>query len=71
VAAPVSYLHTIDPRIKQAWLLVLLLLPVRASLEVRELLDGLLVLLAVTSLPRAVWKPQVRSRNSDAEGCER
>jgi hypothetical protein len=60
VAEPVRYLHTIDPRIKQAWLLALLLLPVRASLEVREAVDALLVLLAVTSLPYSVWKPQVR-----------
>ena len=60
MAEPVRYLHTIDPRVKQAWLLALLLLPVRASLEVREAVDALLVLLAITSLPYSVWKPQVR-----------
>jgi len=59
VSEPISPLHRVDPRIKQAWLLALLLLPVRSSLPVRCGVDLFLIGLAMSMLPTPVWKPQL------------
>ncbi|KAK3261264.1 hypothetical protein CYMTET_29821 [Cymbomonas tetramitiformis] len=59
VSEPFTILHRIDPRVKQAWLIVLLLIPARSTLPVRLGVDAFLMALAVTMLPRRVWRPQL------------
>eukprot|EP00240_Pyramimonas_obovata_P006388 CAMPEP_0118927100 /NCGR_PEP_ID=MMETSP1169-20130426/4651_1 /TAXON_ID=36882 /ORGANISM="Pyramimonas obovata, Strain CCMP722" /LENGTH=306 /DNA_ID=CAMNT_0006868795 /DNA_START=433 /DNA_END=1353 /DNA_ORIENTATION=+ len=59
VSKPITFLHKMDPRIKQAWLVALLLLPARSTLPVRGGVDIFLIVLAFTLLPKPVWKPQL------------
>ena len=56
---PASFLHRLDPRVKQAWLLLLLLLPGKLALPAKLGLAAALSLLSVACLPRRVWAPQL------------
>jgi energy-coupling factor transporter transmembrane protein EcfT len=59
VETPASFLHRLDPRVKQAWLLLLLLLPGKLALPAKLGLAAALSLLSVACLPRRVWAPQL------------
>eukprot|EP00850_Spirogloea_muscicola_P018608 SM000172S03081 [mRNA] locus=s172:267526:270202:+ [translate_table: standard] len=59
VAEPQTALHRLDPRVKQVWLLALVVLPARAGLGVRAGLVALLAGLTATALPRDLWQDQL------------
>lgn len=59
VAEPVSGLHRLDPRVKQAWLAALLLLSPNGTGEEKVLLCCCLTLVTAVTLPSRVWRPQV------------
>jgi hypothetical protein len=55
ISSPVTFLHSVDPRIKLVWLLTLVVLPARANLVVRLGLVLCTALLSILVLPRQVW----------------
>nr|GEX38431.1 protein ABCI12, chloroplastic [Tanacetum cinerariifolium]GEX38436.1 protein ABCI12, chloroplastic [Tanacetum cinerariifolium] len=59
IAKPETFLHQVDPRIKLAWLLVLVVLPARSHIYMRFGLITFLGLLSVWILPRQVWTDQL------------
>ena len=62
VASPTSYVHKLDSRLKQAWLVALLLCPSMANEPVERVCVCLfLVLASATSLPRKVWGSHTRN----------
>ena len=62
VASPTSYLHKLDSRLKQAWLVALLLCPSMANEPVERVCVCLfLVLASASSLPRKVWGSHTRN----------
>ena len=62
VASPTSYLHKLDSRLKQAWLVALLLCPSMANEPMERVCVCLfLVLASATSLPRKVWGSHTRN----------
>ena len=60
VEAPASTLHALDPRVKQLWLLALLLLPGKLALSAKFALAAALAAVTAVALPRRVWAPQLR-----------
>lgn len=58
-ASPERLLHRLDPRVKQAWLLALLLLPGQLSLGAKAACVALLAALTVLSLPLRDAGPQL------------
>ena len=60
IEAPASALHALDPRVKQAWLLVLLLLPGKLVVSAKFALAAALAAVTAAALPRRVWAPQLR-----------
>ena len=60
VEAPASALHALDPRVKQLWLLALLLLPGKLALSAKFALAAALAAVTAAALPRRVWAPQLR-----------
>jgi energy-coupling factor transport system permease protein len=60
VAEPASFLHALDPRVKQAWLVALLLLPGALVLPAKAAVAAALALLSMLALPPRVWAPQLR-----------
>jgi energy-coupling factor transport system permease protein len=57
---PVSWLHGLDPRVKLAWLLSLLLTPLMADPPWRLSLVALLILLTLSAaIPLRVWRQQM------------
>ncbi len=57
---PVTWLHHLDTRVKLAWLMSFLLMPLLASPFWRLLLTGLLILLTLAALiPLRVWRQQM------------
>ena len=62
VSSPTSYVHKMDSRIKQAWLMAVLLCPSMANEPVeRVCVCILLVVVSATSLPRKVWGVHTRN----------
>jgi hypothetical protein len=61
VSSPVSPLHCLDPRVKQAWLAALLLLPPNGTPEEKVGICVALALATATTLPTRVWQPQLIS----------
>ena len=62
VSSPTSYVHKMDSRIKQAWLMAVLLCPSMANEPVeRVCVCMLLVVVSATSLPRKVWGVHTRN----------
>ncbi|KAJ9538286.1 hypothetical protein OSB04_031019 [Centaurea solstitialis] len=59
ISSPTTFLHSVDPRIKLTWLLVLVVLPARSSIYMRFGLISFLALLSVWILPRQVWVDQL------------
>ncbi|KAI3715381.1 hypothetical protein L6452_22362 [Arctium lappa] len=59
ISSPTTFLHSVDPRIKLAWLLVLVVLPARSHIYMRFGLITFLALLSVWILPRQVWVDQL------------
>ncbi|KAE9453139.1 hypothetical protein C3L33_14957, partial [Rhododendron williamsianum] len=55
ISSPTTFLHTVDPRIKLAWLLALVLLPARSNILMRFGLVIYLAVLSVWVLPKEVW----------------
>lgn len=57
---PVTWLHRLDPRVKLAWLVSILVTPILANASWRFFLVVLLVLLTLTALiPLRVWRQQM------------
>ncbi|WZZ43053.1 hypothetical protein YC2023_039312 [Brassica napus] len=59
ISSPVTFLHSVDPRIKLVWLLTLVVLPARANIVVRLGLVVCTALLSISVLPRQVWMDQL------------
>ncbi|WCJ28640.1 cobalt ion transmembrane transporters [Euphorbia peplus] len=59
ISSPTTFLHSVDPRIKLVWLLVLVVLPARSHLVMRVGLVVYLALLSIWVLPRRVWMDQL------------
>jgi hypothetical protein len=56
IASPVTPLHTLDPRVKQAWLLALVVLPSRSHISIRMGVIAILVVITIWGLPHHVWQ---------------
>ncbi|OLP19667.1 hypothetical protein BST81_03750 [Leptolyngbya sp. 'hensonii'] len=57
---PVTWLHHLDPRVKLAWLMSFLAVPLLASPPYRVFLVGFLILLTLAALiPLRVWRQQM------------
>ncbi len=57
---PVTWLHRIDPRVKMAWLVSILVTPILANAYWRFFLVGLLILLTLLArIPFRVWWRQM------------
>ncbi|EFJ18742.1 hypothetical protein SELMODRAFT_444528 [Selaginella moellendorffii] len=59
ISSPVTVLHSLDPRVKQAWLLGLIVLSSRAHAVFRLGVVALLSTAAVSCLPKRVWQDQL------------
>ncbi|KAK3010656.1 hypothetical protein RJ639_011821 [Escallonia herrerae] len=59
ISSPSTFLHSVDPRIKLAWLVTLVIVPARAHILMRGGLVVYLALLSVWILPRRVWMDQL------------
>lgn len=59
ISSPTTFLHSVDPRIKLAWLLVLVILPARSSISMRFGLTMYLALSSIWILPTPVWMDQL------------
>ncbi|KAG0574710.1 hypothetical protein KC19_VG284500 [Ceratodon purpureus] len=56
---PVTSLHTLDPRVKQAWLLALVVLPARSHMAIKIGMVIFLALATMCTLPRRIWQDQL------------
>lgn len=56
---PVTPLHTLDPRVKQAWLLALVVLPARSHMAIRISMVAFLAVATMCTLPRRIWQDQL------------
>lgn len=59
ISSPTTFLHNVDPRIKMAWLLALVILPAKSDMSMRL---GVVIYLALLSMwvqPTEVWKDQL------------
>ncbi|XP_022138671.1 protein ABCI12, chloroplastic [Momordica charantia] len=59
ISSPVTFLHSVDPRIKLVWLLALVVLPARSNITIRFGLVIFLAFLSIWILPTELWKDQV------------
>ncbi|KAL5782452.1 hypothetical protein ACOSP7_007481 [Xanthoceras sorbifolium] len=59
IASPTTFLHSVDPRIKLVWLLVLVVLPARSHIVMRVGLVLYTTLLSIWILPKHVWMDQL------------
>eukprot|EP00249_Psilotum_nudum_P006288 c19613_g1_i1 orf=151-1344(-) len=59
VAYPITPLHGLDPRVKQAWLLALVIVSSRSHMAVRIGLVVLMALISIWALPCSSWKDQL------------
>lgn len=59
IPSPVTFLQSVDPRIKLVWLLVLVFLPARSHIYMRFGIVFFLALLSTWVLPEYVWKDQL------------
>ncbi|XP_047959783.1 protein ABCI12, chloroplastic [Salvia hispanica] len=59
ISSPTTFLHSVDPRIKLAWLLAFVVLPAKADMTVRVGVVVYLALLSVWVQPTEVWKDQL------------
>ena len=57
---PITWLHRLDPRVKLAWLMSFLALPILANSGLRVLLVVLLIVVTLTTgIPLRVWRQQM------------
>ena len=57
---PTTWLHRLDPRVKMAWLMSILVTPILANAQWRFALVGLLLLLTISArIPYRVWRQQL------------
>ncbi len=57
---PVTWLHKVDPRVKVAWLLSILLAPILANSACRIAIVAFLVVLTISArIPLRVWRQQM------------
>jgi energy-coupling factor transport system permease protein len=57
---PITWLHRLDPRVKMAWLMSILVTPLLANASWRFALVGLLLLLTLAArIPYRVWRQQL------------
>ena len=61
VSSPSSLFHVLDPRVKQAWLVALLLLPPNGTPQEKITVCFVLALVTAAALPLRVWRPQLKS----------
>ncbi|KAL3812732.1 hypothetical protein ACJIZ3_014000 [Penstemon smallii] len=59
ISSPTTFLHTVDPRIKMAWLLALCILPAKSNIGIRVGIVIYLSLLSICIQPTEVWKDQL------------
>lgn len=59
VSSPVSALHNLDPRVKQAWLAALLFFPANGTAGDKAGVCVALTLATAAALPPRVWRPQL------------
>ncbi|XP_057805976.1 protein ABCI12, chloroplastic [Salvia miltiorrhiza] len=59
ISSPTTFLHSVDPRIKMAWLLAFVVLPAKSNMAVRVGVVIYLALLSVWVQPTEVWKDQL------------
>ncbi|XP_050372870.1 protein ABCI12, chloroplastic isoform X2 [Argentina anserina] len=59
VSEPVTFLHSLDPRVKLVWLLALVVLPARSHIILRFGLVIYLAILSIWVLPRYAWMDQL------------
>lgn len=59
VSSPISGLHVLDPRVKQAWLAALLLFPPNGTAEEKVAVSFALALVTAAALPNRVYLPQL------------
>ncbi|KAL3634554.1 hypothetical protein CASFOL_021608 [Castilleja foliolosa] len=59
ISSPTTFLHRVDPRIKMAWLLALVILPAKSDVTMRVGLVAFLALLSTWVQPTEVWKDQL------------
>ena len=59
LASPTGVLHALDPRVKQAWLVALLLLPGKLALPGKAAVCAGVAAVTAASLPRRVWAQQL------------
>lgn len=59
IPSPVTPLHTLDPRVKQAWLLTLVVLPARSHMVIKIGMVMFLALATMCTLPRRIWQDQL------------
>ncbi|XP_076887229.1 protein ABCI12, chloroplastic isoform X1 [Bidens hawaiensis] len=59
IASPTTFLHSVDPRIKLAWLLVLVVIPARSHIYMRFVLITFLATLSIWIQPKQVWMDQL------------
>jgi energy-coupling factor transport system permease protein len=57
---PVTWMHRLDPRVKMAWLMSILVTPILANAQWRFALVGLLLVLTISArIPYRVWRQQL------------
>ncbi|KAM7258209.1 hypothetical protein ACFE04_013950 [Oxalis oulophora] len=59
ISKPITFLHSVDPRVKLVWLLALVILPARSHIVMRFGLVAFVALLSICFLPADVWKDQL------------
>lgn len=59
IASPTTFLHSVDSRIKLAWLVALIIVPARSNVVVRFGVVMYLALLSILVLPKEVWMDQL------------
>ncbi|XP_051152726.1 protein ABCI12, chloroplastic isoform X2 [Andrographis paniculata] len=59
ISSPTTFLHNVDPRIKMAWLLALVILPAKSEIAIRVGVVLYLAMLSIWVQPTEVWKDQL------------
>ena len=60
VALPITFLHRIDARVKQLWLVTLFMIIARASPPMRFAIAGSIATITVLNFPRRLWASQLQ-----------
>ncbi|PNH03087.1 Protein ABCI12, chloroplastic [Tetrabaena socialis] len=60
VPSPVTFLHTVDARIKQVWLVALYIMIARASPAIRLSISATVAAITMANFPPRLWQSQLR-----------